>query len=101
RSRHSTRRAVGDRGKRMKRQTLRMVVGAAALLAMASGAQAADKLKVAKAGTALLFETIDVGQAAGIFQKLNLDITAIQMDGEAPMDKAMASGDIDFALGGG
>ena len=83
------------------RQILRGTIGAAALLAVATGAHAADKLRVAKAGTALLFETIDVGQAAGIFQKLNVDVEAIQMDGEAPGDKAIASGDVDIMLGGG
>lgn len=83
------------------RAALGLAVGAALLLVSAGGAFAADTLRVAKAGTALLFTAIDIGEAAGIWSQLDLKLVGVQMDGEAPMDKAMASGDIDFALGGG
>jgi NitT/TauT family transport system substrate-binding protein len=77
-------------------------MGAAlALLALNGTAGAADKLRVGKGGNALLYEVIEIGQAAGIWAKLNLDPTSIQFDGEAPLEKAFASGDIDIGLGSG
>ena len=81
-------------------------VGAALALLVAAPAlngtaQAADKLRVGKGGNALLYEVIEIGQAAGIWAKLDLDPTSIQFDGEAPLEKAFASGDIDIGLGSG
>lgn len=88
----------------MKQNLLR---GAAALALVAafavasSSAFAADKLRVAKSGISLMFTSLDVGEAAGIWKQLDLDVVGIQMDGEAPMQKAMASGELDIALASG
>lgn len=71
------------------------------LLLAAGGADAADKIRVGKGGNALLYEVIETGQAAGIWARLDIDPVSIQFDGEAPLEKAFASGDIDIGLGSG
>lgn len=88
----------------MNIKLLRTAVCVAALAGVAlwhNSANAADKVKVAKAGQALVFSVADVGNAAGIWKKVGLEVQTIQMEGEAPMEKAFASGDLDFALASG
>jgi NitT/TauT family transport system substrate-binding protein len=81
---------------------LAAAAGAGAVLLFASHAAfALDTLRVAKAGESLIFNSLDVGQAAGIWESVGLKVEGIQMVGEAPMDKAIVSGDVDIALGGG
>ena len=82
------------------RGTILLFAGAMSLFA-ANSALALDKIRVAKGGLALMFTTIEVGQAAKIWESYGLEIQAIQTDGQAPMDKAMISGDVDIALGAG
>lgn len=48
-----------------------------------------------------MFTAIEIGQAAKIWESYGLEVQSIQTDGEAPMDKAMISGDVDMALGAG
>ena len=80
---------------------LGLVLGAVVLSLGARNAQALDKINVGKGGVALIFNILDVGQAAGIWQQVGIDPKGIQFDGEAPLDKAFASGDIDMGLGTG
>jgi NitT/TauT family transport system substrate-binding protein len=82
------------------RGTILLFAGAMSLLATNS-AFALDKIRVAKGGLALMFTVIEIGQAAKIWESYGLEIQAIQTDGQAPMDKAMISGDVDIALGAG
>jgi NitT/TauT family transport system substrate-binding protein len=82
-------------------RTVAVLALAAGALMTATSAQAADKVRVAKSGLSLLFNSVHVGEAAGIWKSLDLEIEAIQMDGEAPMEKAMTSGDLDIALASG
>ncbi|MDB5409736.1 MAG: nitrate/sulfonate/bicarbonate transporter substrate-binding protein [Rhodospirillales bacterium] len=77
------------------------VVTVVAMFCASHAAVALDTLRVAKAGESLIFTSLDVGTAAKIWESVGLTIESIQMVGEAPMDKAFISGDIDMALGGG
>ena len=88
----------------MRQNFLKSVAGLALIAAFvfsAGSASAADKLRVAKSGVSLMFTSLDVGEDAGIWKSLDLEVTGIQMDGEAPMQKAMASGELDIALASG
>jgi NitT/TauT family transport system substrate-binding protein len=77
------------------------VTATAAVLFASHAAVALDRLRVAKAGESLIFDSLDVGKAAGIWESVGLAVEGVQMVGEAPMDQAMVSGDIDIALAGG
>jgi ABC-type nitrate/sulfonate/bicarbonate transport system substrate-binding protein len=61
----------------------------------------ADKIRVAKGGLSLMFTAVEIGQSAKIWESYGLEVQSIQTDGQAPMDKAMISGDVDIALGAG
>jgi ABC-type nitrate/sulfonate/bicarbonate transport system substrate-binding protein len=74
---------------------------AAFLLCAGQSVHALETLRVAKAGLSLIFNLAEVGKHANIWQSVGLDIQTIQMDGEAPMDKAFTAADIDIALGAG
>jgi ABC-type nitrate/sulfonate/bicarbonate transport system substrate-binding protein len=75
---------------------------AAALLAMAGVSRADDSLRVAKgASRAYSFMLLDVGLAAGIFKKHNLNIEESSIDGAARLHQAMVANSIDIALGAG
>lgn len=77
-------------------------LAAATMVVLASPpAHAVDTLKVAKAGQDLVFATLEIGIQAGIWDSVGLKVVSIQTPGEAPMDMAMISGDIDIALAGG
>src|SRR3954453_14147389 len=78
--------------------TSRSLVVAIAILAAGNRASALDQIRVAKGGLSLIFTLIDVGQMAKIWEANGLEIQSIQTDGQAPMDKAMISGDVDIAL---
>lgn len=80
-----------------------VVCGAAALvLAMTGTSHAADSLRVAKgASRAYSFMFLDVGLAAGIFQKHGLDIQESAIDGAARLHQAMIADSVDIALGAG
>jgi ABC-type nitrate/sulfonate/bicarbonate transport system substrate-binding protein len=76
--------------------------GAAALLAMTGVSHADDSLRVAKgASRAYSFMLLDVGLAAGIFKKHNLNIEESSIDGAARLHQAMVADSIDIALGAG
>jgi NitT/TauT family transport system substrate-binding protein len=72
-----------------------------ALLAFASGAQAADKINVGKAVQDVwLYTPLDVGIELGIFAKQGLDIDVSVLPGGAKLQQALLSGSIDIGLGG-
>jgi NitT/TauT family transport system substrate-binding protein len=84
----------------------RVAVAALAILALAltssRDAAAADQLRVAKgASRAFSFMILDVGIAAGIFNKYDLDVDASSIDGAARLHQAMVANSIDIALGAG
>lgn len=68
----------------------------------AGNALAADHLRVAKpAALGFGFSMLDVGIAAGIFAKYDLDVESIVLEGSAKQQQAMAAGAIDVDLGAG
>ena len=83
----------------MKLLALTSAALAAALL-LSRPAAAVDNLTIGVA-TGSIFTTLDVGEAAGIWARQNLKIKTVVVDGEAPMDKGLASGDLDGVVGGG
>jgi NitT/TauT family transport system substrate-binding protein len=80
-------------------------IAAIALMAFCAAPQpahAADPLRVAKgASRAYSFMLLDVGMAAGIFKKHDLDIEASSIDGASRLHQAMVANSIDIALGAG
>ncbi len=71
-------------------------------LGLAGRANAADHLRVAKpAAIGFGFSLLDVGIAAGIFARDDLDIESIVLEGSAKQQQAMAAGAIDIELGAG
>ena len=74
---------------------------AATLLLAALPAQAADKVRAAKAvGSQWVFTVLDVGVAQGIFAKYGIDVEISTMTGEARMQQALTAGSIDIGLAG-
>ena len=84
-------------------RAVRVLCAAAALLLAITGAShAEDSLRVAKgASRAYSFMLLDVGLAAGIFKKHNLNIEESSIDGAARLHQAMVADSIDIALGAG
>lgn len=86
----------------MGREFARAIVLAAAIACIAAKGQAADTLRVGKAAlTASATLPVDVGVAAGIFQKHGLDVKIIDFQGSSKMHQAMVAGDLDLAIGAG
>ncbi len=72
------------------------------LCGTASGALAADKIRVGKAqGLAWTFIPCDVGIDEGIFAKYGLDVEIVALAGDAKVQQALVSNSIDFGLGSG
>lgn len=83
-----------------------VLAGAAALVLAGSAPALAqskpDTLRVGKAVfSSFPFATLDVGQDAGIWKSLNLDVQGIDFKGDAQMQTAFAGGSIDIGLGSG
>ena len=77
------------------------VASAGALMIASHAAFALDHIRVGKGGVGLLYATIEVGQAAGIWQQEGLDIEVLQFPGEGPVMTGYAAGNIDVSLGSG
>jgi NitT/TauT family transport system substrate-binding protein len=82
--------------------TGRRVVGAAILMVVAwSGtAAASDKVVVARSGIDIAFAAPEIGDEAGIWQALGLDVVVIDVPGTR-IEQVMISGDADVGLGAG
>lgn len=64
-------------------------------------AQAADKVRAAKAvGSQFVFTPLDVGVAEGIFAKDGIDVEISTMSGEARLQQALTAGALDIGLEG-
>jgi NitT/TauT family transport system substrate-binding protein len=82
--------------------TIRAAIAATALsLALGGPAAALDKVRAAKAGLTFAFETIDVGQEAKIWDSVGIEIEAIQLGGDGPLEKMLTAGDLDVGLSSG
>ena len=91
----------GSRGRpRRVAPCLALLVGA--LVGYAAPSAAADQLRVAKpAALGFGFSMLDVGIAAGVFAKHDLDVESIVLEGSAKQQQAMAADAIDVDLGAG
>jgi NitT/TauT family transport system substrate-binding protein len=83
-----------------------VLAGAAALvLAGNSPALAQSKPDTLRVGKAVFssfpFATLDVGQDAGIWKSLNLDVQGIDFKGDAQVQTGFAGGSVDIGLGSG
>ena len=87
--------------------TRREVLAGAAALVLAGSAPALaqskpDTLHVGKAVfSSFPFATLDVGQDAGIWKSLNLDVQGIDFKGDAQVQTGFAGGSVDIGLGSG
>jgi NitT/TauT family transport system substrate-binding protein len=79
----------------------RLGLAAAALLALASNAQAADKLRVGKPANTWTFIPVDVGMAQGIFPKYGIELEISALGGDAKVQQALAADSLDIGLGSG
>jgi NitT/TauT family transport system substrate-binding protein len=85
-----------------RRGALAGALAAAACLTIAIAPASAEKLRVGKVVAQNFgFVPVNVGVAAGIFQKRGLDIDEFDFGGGAKQQQAMAAGAIDIAIGGG
>lgn len=76
--------------------------GLAVVLACCAPADAADKLRVGKAvAHVFMFSTVDVGVAAGIFRKHDIDVEIVGFGGGARLHQGMAADAIDIGVGSG
>jgi ABC-type nitrate/sulfonate/bicarbonate transport system substrate-binding protein len=81
-----------------------LAAAAAALLgaALAAPAQAEDTVRVGKAvAYAFSFSPLDVGIAAGLFEKHGLKVEISSFSGAARLQQALAANGVDIGLGGG
>lgn len=76
-------------------------LGAAALLLAGRTAFALDTIRLGKGGVGLVYATVEIGQAEGIWAKEGLDVQVFQFPGEGPVETAFTAGSIDMALGSG
>jgi NitT/TauT family transport system substrate-binding protein len=79
----------------------RLGLAAAALLALASSAQAADKLRIGKPANPWTFIPVDVGMAQGIFPKYGIELEISALGGDAKVQQALAADSLDIGLGSG
>ncbi len=70
-------------------------------LAIATGAQAADKVRVGKAVPAWAFLALDIGVEQGIYQRYGLDLEITDMGSAAKLHQALASDSLDIGLTSG
>lgn len=86
----------------MSSRILSAVAAACAVsLFSAHGALAADKVKAATSGLALLWTFIDTGTKAGTWQKYNIEVERVAVAGDAVMQQALTSASVDFGFGSG
>jgi sulfonate transport system substrate-binding protein len=85
-----------------RRAVAPVVLAVATLAAAASGATAAETVRVAKTNPlAFPFALLDVGIETGTFRKHGIEIEASAIPGAARYLQAIAAGSIDVGLGGG
>jgi ABC-type nitrate/sulfonate/bicarbonate transport system substrate-binding protein len=78
-----------------------LVLSVAVLVAVSTSARA-EKLRVGTPeAVGFNFYMLNAGVELGIFQKYDLDIERIDLEGGAKLHQAMVAGSIDIALGGG
>jgi NitT/TauT family transport system substrate-binding protein len=75
---------------------------AVTVLLWAGAAYALDNVKVGKSvNQNMLFAAIDVGQIARIWESVGIETTSVALGGDAKVQQALTTNDIQFGLGGG
>ncbi len=82
-------------------RALAALLAAAALACLAAVGAHADPLRVGKAVVNFGYLPLDVGTAAGIYEKNGVAIAPFDFTGGAKLHQALTAGSIDIALGGG
>jgi NitT/TauT family transport system substrate-binding protein len=68
----------------------------------ASGALAADKVRVGKSvGQPFAFAPVEIGAAEGIWAKHDIEVETIVFAGDAKLQQGLVAGSVDFGLGSG
>lgn len=81
---------------------LRQALLLGAVVSIPTAASAADHLRVSKPSAIdFYFAVQQVGIEEGIFQKYDLDIETVSLDGSAKQHQAMTAGSTDIAMGAG
>lgn len=79
-----------------------IAMGTSLSLSATSYAAELEKLRVAKSVTSsLAFSALQVGEAAGIWEQVGLDIEFFAFAGDAKMQQAFAAGELDIGIGSG
>ena len=74
---------------------------AMAAAVFATGAQAADHLRIGKSPAfAFAYVPLEVAKSQGMLQKENIDVEVIAFEGASKMDLGMTSGSVDITIGG-
>ncbi|HEV2570553.1 MAG TPA: ABC transporter substrate-binding protein [Beijerinckiaceae bacterium] len=79
----------------------RFAIAIGLITLFAAPAVAADKVRAGTSGLALLWTFIDSGTKAGIWQKYGIEVERVALAGDAVMQQALTSGDIQFGFGSG
>ena len=86
----------------VRRRARLIALAAIAMLLLATGTRAEDKLRVGKAiQNSFGFGLLDVGIASGVFKKHDLEIEPVTFSGAAKLQQALTSNDIDLGLSTG
>jgi len=73
-----------------------------AAVPQSADAQTLTKVRVGKSvATSFAFAAIEVGQDAGIWKQVGLDLQMVAFNGDAQMQQALTANSIDFGLGSG
>jgi ABC-type nitrate/sulfonate/bicarbonate transport system substrate-binding protein len=78
-----------------------LLLVAAAILGLATSAQAADHLRIGKSPAfAFAYVPLEIATSQGMLQKEGIEIETIAFDGASKMDLGMTSGSVDITIGG-
>ncbi len=69
--------------------------------ASGSSAWALDLVKAGMSGPSVTWTVLDVGTATGIWEKVGIQVQALQFPGDAPTQQALTSGTVDIGFGSG
>jgi NitT/TauT family transport system substrate-binding protein len=85
-----------------KKHGLALAVAAAVLVAACVPGFALDKVKVGKSvNQNMLFAAIEVGQIGKIWESVGIETTSVALGGDAKVQQALTTNDVQFGLGGG
>jgi NitT/TauT family transport system substrate-binding protein len=79
----------------------RFVLAALAAAVCATGAQAADRLRIGKSPAfAFAYVPLEIAQSEGMLKKEGIEIEVVAFEGASKMDLGMTAGSVDITIGG-